>query len=75
MRVDKLLVQKRSKSILGLVQTKDQIFDTKNTISADILQNVERMMLDRKTLFQEKVDVLLKEKEDASKIDARVKRK
>ena len=75
MRVEKLLVQKRSKSILGLVQTKDQIFDTKNTISADILQNVERMMLDRKTLFQEKVDVLLKEKEDASKIDARVKRK
>ena len=32
------------------------------------------MMLDRKTLFQEKVDVLLKEKED-QRIDSRVKKK
>ena len=67
-----MIVSKRSKSILGYVQTKDQIFDTKNTISADTLQNVERMMLDRKTLFKEKVDVLLKEKED-QRIDSRVK--
>ena len=32
-------------------------------------------MLDRKVLFQEKIDVLLKEKEDNVKEDARIKKK
>ena len=33
------------------------------------------MMLDRKVLFQEKIDVLLKEKDDNVKEDARIKKK
>ena len=36
-RMESFIVGKRAKNILGFVQTKDQIFDTKNNISANIL--------------------------------------
>ena len=54
----------RTKCLINYLKTKNELYGSKDDLSVSTLKLMDRMDIDRKILFQEKLDVLLAE--DAS---------